>query len=110
VDFRGPYDAVFLGHLLNNYDECICHEILRKCMNVVALGGMLALIEFLAEAGEPGSVFSWLFSAMIRGTTAGGRSFSGAELSQMLMEVGAQRTEVGGGLPAGFVLGYRPKI
>jgi ubiquinone/menaquinone biosynthesis C-methylase UbiE len=110
VDFRGPYDAVFLGHILHNYDEGICHEILRKCMNVVAPGGVLAVIEFLTEADQPASLFSWLFSAMIRGTTAGGRSFSAAELSQMLMEVGAQRTEVGGGLPAGFVLGYRPKI
>jgi ubiquinone/menaquinone biosynthesis C-methylase UbiE len=107
VDFRGPYDAVFLGHILHNYDEGTCHEILQRCMSVVAPEGVLAVIEFLAEAGQPASLFSWLFSAMIRGTTGGGRSFSAAELRQMLIEAGAQRTDVGGGLPAGFVLGYR---
>jgi hypothetical protein len=44
---------------------------------------------------------------MIRGTTSGGRSFSSTELEEMLKEAGADRTEVGGGLPVGFVVGYR---
>jgi ubiquinone/menaquinone biosynthesis C-methylase UbiE len=107
VEFGGPYDAVFLGHILHNYGEETCREILRKCMSVVAPGGVVAVIEFLAERGQPASTFSWLFSAMIRATTPGGRSFSSSELRQMLTEAGAQRTEVGGGLPVGFVLGYR---
>ena len=107
VEFGGPYDAVFLGHILHNYAEETCHEIVRRCMSVVAPGGVVAVIEFLAERGESASIFSWLFSTMIRGTTAGGRSFSAAELRQMLIEAGAQRTDVGGGLPVGFVLGYR---
>jgi len=107
VEFGGPYDAVFLGHILHNYDEATCRKILRKCMDAVAPGGALAIIEFLAERGQPASIFSWLFSAMIRGTTAGGRSFSAAELQEMLKEAGAGRTEAGGGLPVGFVIGYR---
>lgn len=107
VEFGGPYDAVFLGHILHNYAEEICHEIVRRCMSVVAPGGVVVVIEFLAERGRPASIFSWLFSTNIRGTTAGGRSFSAAELGEMLVEAGAQRTEVGGGLPVGFVLGYR---
>jgi 2-polyprenyl-3-methyl-5-hydroxy-6-metoxy-1,4-benzoquinol methylase len=106
VEFGGPYDAVFLGHILHNYAEETCREIVRKCMSIVAPGGVVAIIEFLAERGQPDSTFSWLFSTMIRGTTTGGRSFSASELQQMLAEAGAQRTEVGGGLPVGFVLGY----
>ena len=39
--------------------------------------------------------------------TRGGRSFSSAEIAHMLTECGASRTEVGGGLPVGFVVGYR---
>jgi len=107
IEFGGPYDAVFLGHILHNYAEETCHEIVRRCMSAVAPGGVVAVIEFLAERGQPASIFSWLFSTMIRGTTAGGRSFSAAELRQMLIEAGAERTDVGGGLPVGFVLGYR---
>ncbi len=107
VEFGGPYDAVFLGHILHNYAEETCGAIVRKCVNVLAPGGVVAIIEFLAEQGEPASTFSWLFSTMIRGTTPGGRSFSTAELRQMLTECGAQRTDAGGGLPVGFVLGYR---
>jgi hypothetical protein len=42
---------------------------------------------------------------MIHGTR-GGRSFSSAEIAQMLTACGASRTEVGGGLPVGFVVGY----
>jgi C-methyltransferase len=107
VEFGGPYDVVFLGHILHNYPEETCREIVRKCLSVVAPGGVVAIIEFLAERGQPASTFAWLFSAMIHGTTPGGRSFSSAELRQMLTECGASRTEVGGGLPVGFVLGYR---
>ena len=107
VEFGGPYDVVFLGHILHNYAEETCREIVRKCVNALAPGGVVAIIEFLAEQGQSASTFSWLFSTMIRGTTPGGRSFSAAELRQMLAECGAQRTDVGGGLPVGFVLGYR---
>jgi 3-hydroxy-5-methyl-1-naphthoate 3-O-methyltransferase len=105
VAFGGPYDAVFLGHILHNYPEEICREILRKCLGVLAPGGCVIVIEFLAEPGQPESTFSWLFSVMIHGTR-GGRGFSSAEIRQMLTECGATRTEVGGGLPVGFVVGY----
>jgi hypothetical protein len=71
-----------------------------------APGGCVIIIEFLVEPGRPESTFSWLFSVMIHGTRSG-RSFSAAELCQMLTECGASRTEVGGGLPLGFVVGYR---
>ena len=107
VEFGGPYDAVFLGHILHNYPEETCRVIVRKCLEALGPGGVLCVIEFLAERGQPASTFAWLFSAMIHGTTPGGRSFSSAELRQMLMECGAIRTGVGGGLPVGFVLGYR---
>jgi 2-polyprenyl-3-methyl-5-hydroxy-6-metoxy-1,4-benzoquinol methylase len=106
VEFGGPYDAVFLGHILHNYPEEICREILRKCLRVLAPDGCVIIIEFLAEPGQPESTFSWLFSVMIHGTR-GGRSFSSAEIRQMLTECGASRTEVGGGVPVGFVVGYR---
>jgi hypothetical protein len=106
VAFGGPYDAVFLGHILHNYPEATCREILGKCLRVLVPGGCLIVIEFLAEPGQPESTFSWLFSAMIHGTRDG-RSFSSAEICQLLTECGATRTEVGGGLPVGFVVGHR---
>jgi 3-hydroxy-5-methyl-1-naphthoate 3-O-methyltransferase len=105
VEFGGPYDAVYLGHILHNYPEAACREIVRKCLGVLAPGGCVIVIEFLAEPGQPESTFSWLFSVMIHGTR-GGRGFSSAEIRQMLTECGASRTEVGGGLPVGFVVGY----
>jgi ubiquinone/menaquinone biosynthesis C-methylase UbiE len=106
VAFGGPDDAVFLGHILHNYPEATCREILRKCLRVLAPGGCVIIIEFLTEPGRPESMFSWLFSVMIHGTR-GGHGFSAAEIRQMLTECGASRTEVGGGLPVGFVVGYR---
>jgi 2-polyprenyl-3-methyl-5-hydroxy-6-metoxy-1,4-benzoquinol methylase len=106
VEFGGPYDVVFLGHILHNYPKETGREIVRKCLGVLAPGGCVIVIEFLAEPGKPESTFSWLFSVMIHGTR-GGRSFSSAEIGQMLTECGVSRTEVGGGLPVGFVVGYR---
>jgi hypothetical protein len=105
VEFGGPYDVVFLGHILHNYPEETGREIIRKCLGVLAPGGCVIIVEFLAEPGKPESTFSWLFSVMIHGT-CGGRSFSSAEIGQLLTECGASRVEVGGGLPVGFVVGY----
>jgi SAM-dependent methyltransferase len=106
VAFGGPYDAVFLGHILHNYPEEAGREIVRKCLRVLAPGGCVIIVEFLAEPGQPESTFSWLFSVMIHGTR-GGRSFSSTEVGQLLTDGGANRVEVGGGLPVGFVVGYR---
>ena len=97
----------FWGIFCTTTSEATGREIVQKCMRVLAPGGVVAIIEFLAERGEPASLFSWLFSTMIHGTTPGGRCFSTAELKQLLTECGAARTEEGGGLPVGFVLGYR---
>lgn len=106
VPFGGPYDGIFLGHILHNYPEPTCREILSKCFAALQPGGVVIVVEFLAERGKPESLFSWLFSTMVQGTL-GGRSFSGAEIRQLLADCGGSRTEVGGGLPVGFVLGYR---
>jgi C-methyltransferase len=108
IDFGGPYDVVFLGHILHNYTEATDRELLRKCFGVVAPGGMVIVVEFLAEPAEPASTFAWLFSTMMYGAQ-GTRSFAAAEIQQMLIDCGASRTEVShrDWLPAGFVIGYR---
>jgi 3-hydroxy-5-methyl-1-naphthoate 3-O-methyltransferase len=106
VDFGGPYDVVFVGHILHNYDQDTDRELLRKCLGVLAPGGKVIVIEILAEAGEPASTAAWLFSTMMY-VTQGTRSFSSAEICQMLTNCGASRTEVGGSLPIGFVIGHR---
>jgi O-methyltransferase domain len=106
VEFGGPYDAVFLSHILHHDPEETCREIVRKCLRVLAPGGCVIVIEFLAESSQPESTFSWLFSVMIHGTR-GGRSFFSAEIGQLLTDGGDSRIEVSGGLPVGFVVGYR---
>jgi C-methyltransferase len=106
VNFGGPYEAVFLGHILHNYPEATCREILRKCLGVLAPGGVVIVIEFLTELGKPESTYAWLISTLFHGVL-GTRGFSSAEISRMLTECGASRTAVGGGLPVGFLLGYR---
>ena len=106
MEFGGPYDAVFIRHILHNYNEETCRTILRKCMEAVAPGGTLAIIEFLAERGQTASIFSWLFSDDPRHDLWRAQLFL-SELEEMLKEAGADRTEVGGGLPVGFVVGYR---
>jgi SAM-dependent methyltransferase len=105
VDFGGPYDVVFLGHILHNYDDATNRELLRKCFGVLAPGGRVIVIEFLAEPGEPASTFAWLFSTMMY-ATQGTRSLSSAEIRQLLRDCRASRSEVGGDLPTGFVIGY----
>jgi hypothetical protein len=105
VALGGPYEAVFLGHILHNYPEETGREILRKCLQVLVPGGVVIVIEFLTERGKPESTYSWLISTLFQGVL-GTRAFSSAEICRLLTDGGASRTEVGGGLPVGFVLGY----
>jgi hypothetical protein len=107
IDFGGPYDVVFLGHILHNYADAMDREILRKCFGALVPGGRVIIVEFLAEPEEPASTFAWLFSTMMYGTQ-GTRSFAAAEIQQMLIDCGASHTEVSSRdlLPAGFVIGY----
>jgi len=106
LDFGGPYDVVFLGHILHNYDDATNRDLVRKCVGVLAPGGRVVVVDFLAEAGEAASAFSWLFSTMMY-AAQGTRSWSSAEIVQLLQDCGASRTAVGGDLPTGFVIGYR---
>ena len=97
---------MFLGHILHNYPEATCREILRKCLRVLAPGGCVIIIEFLAEPGQPEGTFRGCLMCHDPWHPRRPR-FSSAEIRQMLTAYGANRTEVGGGLPVGFVLGYR---
>lgn len=106
LDLGGPYDVVFLGHILHNYDDATNRDILRKCFGSLAPDGRVIVVEFLAEAGEPASAFAWLFSTMMY-AAQGTRSLSSSKIRQLLSDCGAIRTEVGGDLPTGFVIGYR---
>lgn len=105
ITFDGPYDAIIIGNVLAGYPVDTCRHLLRKCFAALAAGGVVIVLELFAERGRPESMFSWLFSTLMHGTS-GGRAFSTAELILMLTECGAQRTDIGGGVPAGFVLGY----
>ena len=53
VALVGPYDAVLLGHILHNYPEATCREILEKCLRVLAPGGCVIIIEFYVHDHGP---------------------------------------------------------
>jgi hypothetical protein len=98
----GPQDVAALSQALG-----AAPLSLRVVLDaLVALGVVSRQAQGYTLPGQPDSTFSWLFSVMIH-ATRGGRSFSAAEIRQMLTECGAIRTEVGGGLPVGFVVGHR---
>jgi SAM-dependent methyltransferase len=97
VEFGDSYDAVFLGHILHNYAEETGLEIVRKCLNALAPGGVVAIIEFLAEPGQTASIFSWLFSAMIRGTTPWGAAFPPQSYGQYSWSVAHSARTLGEG-------------
>ena len=106
MDFGGPDDVVFLGHILHNYGDATNRALLRKCFGVLRPGGRVMVIDFLAEPGKPASTFAWLLSTMMD-AMQGTRSLSSAEIRELLRDCRAGRSAVGGDLPTGFVIGYR---
>lgn len=101
----GPYDFIWISHILHAYPEKDCRALLRKARRALAAGGRsrrpgsrgtrpsmdvgrVAVQEFLVDEGgasPPGPAF---FSVHMVAVTEGGRAYSAREIAGMLRAAG----------------------
>lgn len=87
-DVKGPYDAVWLSHILHGEGPEECRGIIRKASAALEPGGVFLVHEFVLDDAKDGPVYPALFSLnMLLGTPAG-RAYSEGELRAMLEEAG----------------------
>ena len=77
-DLGGPYDAVWLSHILHGEGPEECRGIVRKAADALEPGGVFLVHEFILDDAKDGPHYPALFSLnMLLGTPAG-RSYARA--------------------------------
>jgi hypothetical protein len=87
----GPYEFVWISHILHAYAVPDCLRLLRRARASLSPGGRVAVQEFLLDEGKvspPGPVF---FSVHMVAVTEGGRAYTAREIAGMLRKAGFRK-------------------
>ncbi|MEK6196133.1 MAG: methyltransferase, partial [Deltaproteobacteria bacterium] len=87
---EGVYDVAWLSHILHGEGPDTCLDILRKAVAVLEPGGLVCIHEFILQNTMDGPLFPTLFSINMLLGTESGQSYSQAQLTDMLKEVGVK--------------------
>jgi ubiquinone/menaquinone biosynthesis C-methylase UbiE len=81
------YDAAILAHILHGFDEKQCGVLLKRVHGGMPKGGRLLIVDWFLTPDRTAPVMATLMSGEFL-THANGRSYSAAEVSEWLEEVG----------------------
>ncbi|WP_243363413.1 acetylserotonin O-methyltransferase [Fundidesulfovibrio terrae] len=84
----GGFDVAWLSHILHAEDPAGCRTIIGKAAKALKPGGLVFIHEFILNDTMDGPEFPALFSLNMLLGTAGGQSYSEAQLRGMLEEAG----------------------
>jgi SAM-dependent methyltransferase len=88
-----PYDAVWMSHILHGEGPSDCNRLITKAADALLPGGRLAIHDFILTNDHAGPLFATLFSLnMLIGTEAG-RTYTEAELTEMMVAAGLDQIE-----------------
>jgi hypothetical protein len=90
-DLGGPYDAAWLSHILHAEGPKQCRAIIRKAVAALEPGGMIMIHDFFLNDTMDGPPFPALFALNMLLGTESGRSYSEAEVREMLAEAGVKK-------------------
>jgi len=106
----GRYDVIWMSHILHGEGPDVCRQIIEKAVKVLEPGGLIVIHDFVLDDTMDGPLFPALFSLnMLLGTDAG-RSYSQAQLEEMLRTNGIgniQRLPFIGPTESGLLAGTR---
>lgn len=97
----GPYDFVWISHILHAFSERDCLKILRKAKAALARGGRAAVQEFLLNEDKTSPPGPALFGVHMVAVTEGGRSYTAREIVAMMRKAGLRDVEAGPPDPRG---------
>jgi ubiquinone/menaquinone biosynthesis C-methylase UbiE len=87
----GPYDFVWVSHILHAYPEKECLSLLRRVRGALRTGGRIAVQEFLLEENKTAPAGPAFFSVHMVAVTEGGRAYSAGEIASMLRAAGFRK-------------------
>lgn len=86
----GPYDVVWLSHILHSNAPKECQRLLEKVVGLLAPGGEILIHDFILDDTKDGPVFPALFSLNMLLAGNGGRSYSEPEIRDMMEAAGIE--------------------
>jgi SAM-dependent methyltransferase len=84
----GGYDVAWLSHILHAEAPEICRAVVQKAVGALNEDGLILIHEFILDEAGTSPLFPALFSLNMLITAPGGRSYTRAELEEMLTEAG----------------------
>jgi cyclopropane fatty-acyl-phospholipid synthase-like methyltransferase len=85
---KGPYDVVWLSHILHAEGPETCRQLLHKVHDALASGGLILVHDFLLAASMDGPLFPALFSLNMLQATSEGRAYTRQQIEDMLAAAG----------------------
>jgi ubiquinone/menaquinone biosynthesis C-methylase UbiE len=92
LDLGTDYDLVMLPNFLHHFDEATNIALLRRVRAALALGGRIAVIEFLRDEDTVPPEPIATFALMMRATTPAGDAYAVSELERMVHAAGFDDT------------------
>jgi SAM-dependent methyltransferase len=89
----GTYDVVWISHILHAEGPEDCLNILQKAVGVLRSGGRILVHDFLLDNSLASPLFPALFSLNMLLGTKSGRSYSRAQVTEMLVQCGVTQVE-----------------
>ena len=87
---QGGYDVAWLSQILHGDGPEACRAIIRKAAESLVPGGLLLVHDFVLDNDMASPLQSALFSLNMLAVTEDGRSYSEAQIMNMLREAGAK--------------------
>jgi SAM-dependent methyltransferase len=89
----GPYDVVFLSHVIHGHLDLYIRALLMRTRDALKGGGLLVLHDFFTERSHTTPAFASLFGLNMLVSTDGGRTWSFEELKAELERLGYRDVE-----------------
>ena len=92
-EIKGTYDVAWLSHILHGEGPEDCQTILTKVVSTMKNGGLILIHDFVLDDNFDGPLFPALFSLNMLINTDKGRSYSEAQLEEMLGRAGVKEIQ-----------------
>lgn len=89
----GTFDVAWLSHVLHGEGPETCVAMLKQALSALEPGGKLLIHEFILDDDRSGPAFPALFALNMLINTEAGRSYTNADLTEMLHRAGARQVE-----------------
>jgi predicted O-methyltransferase YrrM len=89
-ELKGPYDVVWLSHILHSLDPEQSQRLISKAVSVLEPGGLILIQDFVLDGTMASPLFPALFSLNMLVNTEGGRAYSEGQIKEMLSWAGAE--------------------